>query len=67
MDDPVADKKLKALMAMNDSYNTIIEHLMVEKKDIDYKINKFSIIIQMNNVKIEALIDGELKNKIVPK
>jgi hypothetical protein len=39
---------------------------MGEKKDIDYKINKFSIIIQMNNVKIEALIDGELKNKIVP-
>ena len=67
MDDPVADKKFKALQAMNESYKTIIEHLAVERNDIDYKINKFRTIIEINDLKMYALVDSELKNKIVPK
>jgi hypothetical protein len=66
MDDPVADKKFKALLAMNDSYKTIIDHLVAEKKDLDYKINKFRLLIEVNDLKMYALVDSELKNKIVP-
>lgn len=56
--------KLKALLAMNDSYKTIIDHLQAEKKDIDYKINKFMLLIEVNLLKINVLIDAEIKNKI---
>lgn len=56
--------KLKALLAMNDSYKTIIDHLQTEKKDIDYKINKFMLLIEVNLLKINVLIDAEIKNKI---
>jgi len=66
MDDPVADKKFKALLAMNESYKTIIDHLVAEKKDLDYKINKFRLLIEVNDLKMYALVDSELKNKIVP-
>ena len=65
MDDPVADKKFKALLAMNESYKTIIAHLAVERDDIDNKINKFRTIIETNDLKMYALVDSELKNKIV--
>jgi hypothetical protein len=56
--------KLKALLAMNDSYKTIIDHLQIEKNDIDYKINKFMLLIEVNLLKINLLIDVEIKNKI---
>lgn len=49
---------------MNDSYKTIIDHLQAEKKDIDYKINKFMLLIEVNLLKINVLIDAEIKNKI---
>ena len=65
MESPTADKKMKALTAMNDSYKDIIVHLEAEKSDIDYKIRKFKLIVEMNNLKMDALIDTEIKNKIV--
>ena len=49
---------------MNDSYKTIIDHLQIEKNDIDYKINKFMLLIEVNLLKINLLIDVEIKNKI---